>query len=222
MKTQGNNMFITRTVKALPLALGIVFAGQAYAQQETTAPTSNAPATTAPKEVRLDGPNTKTFWGAGLGLVFNSIPISNAKFSSPISHLYYSWYVTDPNDAFRTAVSMGVYGFGVVLPVPKLSAEAYLGSPLNDIQGKVGVGGFYDLVVGGHGGLAIEAGVRIRNRFDISFVTVPTGSDSKRDYREFMGIIDETTDEDKNGKPDADETPHVVLPYYGVLLGIAF
>ncbi len=159
----------------------------------------------------LEGPNTSTFMGFGLGLVFSSIPVSTAEFVAPFSHLYYSWYLTDPNDSFRTAASLGVYGFGVFLPVPKVSAEMFLGKPTQDIQGKLGVGGFYDFAVGGHGGLALEAGIRLANKYDISVVTVPTGSPAKRDYLEFMGVHDEP------GKK-----PWVKVPYFGVFLSVIF
>jgi hypothetical protein len=158
--------------------------------------------------------NAPTFWGFGVGLVFSSIPISEAEFAAPFSQLYYSWYITDPNASLRTALSLGLYGFGMILPVPKVSAEMFLGKPTRDIQGKFGVGGFYDIAVGGHGGLSLETGIRIANRYDISFVTIPFGSDSKRDYAEFLGLRDKE-------EPPA-KAPFVKLPYFGIFTSVAF
>ncbi len=178
---------------------------------ENTAATSHESQSERGPEENLNKP---TFWGAGVGLVFSSIPISSAKFVAPFTEIYYSWYLNDPNESLRTAVSLGLYGFGMVLPVPKVSAEMFIGKPTRDIQGKFGVGGFYDIAVGGHGGFSLETGVRLANKYDISFVTVPFGSDSKRDYLEFMGLR-------KEDEPAA-KKPFVQLPYFGIFCSVAF
>lgn len=171
------------------------------------------------------GPNGRNFWGGGLGLVFTDIPISNSEFTVIMSELHYGWYLTDPNESFRTAATLGLYGFAGIIPVPKVSVEAYVGEPTQDIQGKLGVSGFYDIAVGGHGGVAIETGVRIKNRIDVSLFVVPTGADAERDYLEFMGMRDEgwaEADSDRDGTPNKDDKPHVIMPYFGIFVGFNF
>jgi hypothetical protein len=111
----------------------------------------------------------------------------------------------------RTAATLGLYGFALVLPVPKVGVEMLIGDPRQDLQGKVGINGFYDISVGGHGGVALELGVRMKNFVDISFFTVPFGSDSKRDYLEFMGF-----------RGEAGDPPHVILPYYGIFVSFNY
>jgi len=182
------------------LMLTAVFATPVLAQ-EVGQPT----VATAPKlgEVK----NDRTSWGFGLGYVFTTIPISESKFTVLMSELHYSVYLTDPNESVRTQATLGLYGFGLILPIPKVSVEMFLGDPTQDIQAKVGVGAFYDITVGGAAGLPIEVGARIKNHVDVSFVAVPAGIDSKRDYLEFIGQRDK-----------AGPKPYVIYPFYGLFL----
>ena len=157
--------------------------------------------------------NDQSLWGFGLGYVFTAIPISASKFQVLMAELHYGYYLTDPNESIRTAATLGLYGFEFILPVPKVGVEMYLGKPTQDIQAKVAVGGFYDITVGGAAGASVELGIRIKNRLDISFVTVPAGIDSKRDYRKFLG-----------DKPESapDDDPKVVYPFYGIFVGFNY
>lgn len=156
---------------------------------------------------------SRSFWGWGLGYVFTDVPISQSEFTVFMSQLYYSYYLSPPQDNMRTALSLGVYGFAFILPVPKVSAEFYLGRPNQDIQGKLGVGGFYDVAVGGHAGVSGELGIRIKNKVDVSFLVVPTGIDSERDYLDFMGLR-------KEG--DKVSPPYVIFPYFGIFVGFHY
>lgn len=172
---------------------------------------TEAPATSQPREVKLGTP--KSYWGFGLGYVFTEIPISQSEFTVFMSELYYSYYLSDPNASMRTALTLGAYGFALILPVPQVSAEFFLGAPTQDIQGKLGVGGFYDISVGGHAGMSLELGARLKDKVDVSFFIVPTGVDSKRDYLDFLGLRDE---DDKPTKP------YVIMPYFGLFLTFKF
>ncbi len=190
-----------RTAVSLALVAGLSLPAMAQGGM-----TSTPPAPALGEKV-----NSPTYWGWGLGFVFTEVPISESDFTVLMSELHYGFYLTDPDDFVRTAAVIGLYGFALVLPVPKAGVEMIIGDPRQDIQGKVGINGFYDISVGGHGGVALELGVRMKNRVDISFFTVPFGSDSKRDYLEFMGFRDE-----------AGEPPHVILPYFGLFIGFNY
>jgi hypothetical protein len=168
-------------------------------------------ATKTKQPVLMDGPNNKSFWGWGLGLVFTEVPISESKFTVLMSDLHYGYYLTDPNDYVRTAATLGLFGFALVLPVPKVGVEMILGDPSQDIQGKLGADAFYDISVGGHGGVAGSLGVRIKNKVDVSFFVVPAGFDSKRDYLEFVGVRDEPGTK-----------PYVIMPYFGLFVGFNY
>jgi hypothetical protein len=137
----------------------------------------------------------------------------------PISDLWYSHIFGDPDETARIAGTVGFYGFQVLLPVPKFSVDMYYGKPSADIQYKGGVGGFYDVTVGGHGGLTGEIGVVLKNRVDISFMAVPLGTDSKRSYSEFLGL--ETKQEAEESRA-AMHGHYVELPYYAVKVGLRF
>jgi hypothetical protein len=157
---------------------------------------------------------SKSFWGWGLGYVFTEIPISQSEFSVFMSKLYYSYYLSHPHESMRTALSLGLYGFALVLPVPEVSADFYLGRPTQDIQGKLGVGAFYDIAVGGHAGVSAELGLRIKNRVDVSFFVVPAGLDATRDYLDFMGLREDNWVDDGG--------PYVIMPYFGLFVGFHY
>ncbi|MEO7425464.1 MAG: hypothetical protein ABI036_09775, partial [Fibrobacteria bacterium] len=161
----------------------------------------------------------QNYWGFGIGYVFNRIPISLSTFNVPISDLWYSHIFGDPDENTRIAGTVGFYGFQVLLPVPKFSVDMYYGKPSADIQYKGGVGGFYDVTVGGHGGLTGEIGVVLKNRVDLSFMAVPLGTDSKRSYSEFLGL--ETKAEAEESRA-AMHGHYVELPYYAVKVGLRF
>jgi hypothetical protein len=203
-------------------ALRSVFAALvAFAAGAACLPASAQEAIADPKpEAAADTAKAQqNYWGFGFGYVFNKIPISLSTFNVAISDLWYSHIFGDPSEKVRMAGTLGFYGFAIALPVPKVSCDLYYGKPTDDIQFKGGVGGFYDVAVGGHGGVAGEVGLVIKNRVDIAFMAVPVGSDSKRSYSEFLGL--ETKDE---ARQDYEDMHHhyVELPYYGVKVGLRF
>ncbi|HKP96230.1 MAG TPA: hypothetical protein VJ385_10770 [Fibrobacteria bacterium] len=167
----------------------------------------------------VPAPGQQNYWGFGFGYVFNRIPISLSTFNVPISDLWYSHIFGDPGEKTRVAGTLGFYGFQLLLPVPKASLDLYFGKPSEDIQFKGGVGGFYDVSVGGHGGVAADVGVVLKNRVDVSFMAVPLGTDSKRSYSEFMGL--ETKEEAAETRAAA-HGHYVELPYYAVKVGLRF
>jgi hypothetical protein len=185
----------------------------AAAQTEEAESAGNAPKTAEGEKAQ------QNYWGFGFGYVFNRIPVSLSTFDVAISDLWYSHIFGDPAEKIRLAGTLGFYGFAIALPVPKVSCDLYYGRPTEDIQFRGGIGGFYDVAVGGHGGMFGDMGVVIKNRVDLGFMVVPFGTDSKRSYSEFLGT--ET-------KEEAEETKkalgghYVALPYYGVKIGLRF
>lgn len=161
----------------------------------------------------------QSYWGFGAGYVFNKVPISMSTFNVFLSNLWYTHIFGDPNDNTRLAGTLGVYGFQVLLPVPRASLDFYVGRPSQDIQFKGGIGGFYDVAVGGHGGVSGELGIVIKNRIDVSFMAVPFGTDSKRSYAEFMGL--KTEEEAEKDYRDAGNQ-WVEMPYFGTFVGLRF
>lgn len=168
---------------------------------------------------RLAAEAKQDYWGVGLGYVFNKVPISMSTFDVFMSNLWYSHVFGDPNDNTRIAGTLGLYGFQLLLPVPRASMDFYVGRPSQTIQFKGGIGGFYDVAVGGHGGVNGELGVVIKNRVDVSFMAVPFGTDSKRSYAEFMGIKSQE-EADKDYKDAGNRW--VEMPYFGMFVGLRF
>ena len=183
---------------------------------------------------------SQTHWGFGVGGVANRIPLALSTFNVLMSQIWYSYTLGDPNADSRFATSVGAYGFLLIMPVPKVSIEYYLGKEDQGIQFKTGLSGFYDIVVGGHAGLAAEVGMVIVNRFDISLFVVPAGIDSVTSYGQFIGLrTKEKAEEDyvknkdqgewlcnykkRNIADTADITGcNVRFPYFGFLVGMRF
>jgi hypothetical protein len=165
------------------------------------------------------GDAKQSYWGFGAGYVFNKVPISMSTFDVFMGNLWYSHIFGDPNDNTRLAGTLGLYGFQMLLPVPRAGLDFYVGRPSQDIQFKGGLGGFYDVAVGGHGGVSGEIGVVIKNRIDVSFMAVPFGTDSKRSYAEFMGL--KSKEEARQDYVDAGDR-WVEMPYFGTFVGLRF
>jgi hypothetical protein len=217
--------FRNRFIGAFALLLlgGLPATAQMGDEPEGASPSGASPfpaGTAAPARAAADrdAGAQQDYWGFGFGYVFNRIPISMSTFNVGISDLWYSHIFGNPAEKTRIAGTLGFYGFQILLPVPKASVDLYFGKPSDAIQFKGGVGGFYDVAIGGHGGLMGELGVVLKNRVDISFLAVPLGSDSERSYSEFIGT--ETKQEADLHRANGGK--FVELPYYGVKMGLRF
>ena len=153
------------------------------------------------------------------GIVLNELPVAVAEMKLPITQFAYDYSFMEPTEFFRTSIEIGAYGFYGLLPVPELGANIYIGRESQDFQGKLGINGFYDISVGGHAGMAIRPGIIIKNRVEFSFIIVPFGTDSKQSYQEFFGL---ETAEEAQKSYEENGNRHVVVPYYGVMVGFRF
>ena len=220
MKTQ------TTTLAALTLAAALYAPAMAFEENpyslRLASPVQDqneGAAAENPSQPGFEGEVKQDYWGVGLGYVFNKVPVSLSTFNVFMSNLWYSHVFGDPNDNTRIAGTLGLYGFQLLLPVPRASVDFYLGKPTQTVQFKGGIGGFYDVAVGGHAGVNGEVGVVLKNRVDISFMAVPFGKDSERSYAEFMGLKSE--EEAKEDYVDANNQ-WVEMPYYGIFVGLRF
>jgi hypothetical protein len=160
----------------------------------------------------------RTHWGWEVGGVFSEFPVSKAidsGFAILMSHGYYSWDLGPSGGFVQPSLSVGAYGFQLLLPVPEISLDATLGAPGQDLRGKISVGGFYDMFVGGHAGLTLSGGLLIKDRFNINLIMVPFGKDADRDYLYMAGIRNEETACTK-------QDPCVEMPYFGIFVGMQY
>lgn len=126
--------------------------------------------------------------GVGIGMVINNLPVAISKMKLPLSYFFWEKQFTDPTHFFHSGIEIGVHGIYALSPVPEVGANLYLGSEEGDIQGKLGLGAVYDIIIGGHAGLTAKAGIIYKNRFDFSFILVPTGTDAKQSYYDVFGV----------------------------------
>ena len=153
----------------------------------------------------------------GVGIVVDEFPVAVADLVLPISSFAYDFSFMDVEKPIRTSIELGVYGFYGILPVPEVGANLYVGSESRDIQGKLGLSGFYDISIGGHAGLAIEPAIIIKNRFEIGFLIVPLGTDSRVSYTDYFGFGSSESD---TGSTNSSQ--NVPMPYFGLMLGARF
>ncbi len=178
-----------------------------------------AAAVFVPAKTQAQTEYDRSYWGWNVGGVFTDIPISvaiDSGFAVLMSNAYYGRYLTDPTADFRTAFTLGLYGFQLILPVPVVGMDVFLGNRESDLQFKGTVGGFYDITVGGHAGMALGIGALFKDRFNVSFFAVPFGKDADKDYLSFVG----TRDEAINCK--AEGVDCVKMPYFGVFVGFQY
>jgi hypothetical protein len=156
----------------------------------------------------------------GIGLAVDNIPVSMASLVIPLSCVSYEHQFANPKNKLRGGVELGAYGFYFVLPIPEVGTNMYIGGEDQAVQGKIGLTGFYDLFVGGHGGLGVKAGIILNNRFDFDILIVPPkmASDSKRSYQEALGL----ESKDKADAYYAEHGYHVKTPYFALLACVRF
>lgn len=147
-------------------------------------------------------------FGTGLGICINKVPVAMSEMKLPISHFYYERQFTDPTNFLHTGVEIGLHGAYIISPVPEMSANVYLGSEESVIQGKIGIGAMYDVLISGHAGVTVRAGMVINNRFEIGAIVVPTGKNQEKTYEEVFGI--------KGGTKD------VSMPYGGLVFCVRY
>lgn len=156
----------------------------------------------------------------GVGLCVDQIPVSMASLTIPLSYYAYEHQFAEPTNTLRGGLEIGVFGFYGILPLPEIGTNFYIGGEDKTFQGKIGCNGFYDLFVGGHGGLALKGGLLVNNRFDFDLMVVPPGlaTDSRRSYQEALGL----ESKEKADAYYAAHGYHVKTPYFGLLIGLHF
>ncbi len=174
-------------------------------------------ATTISADVQLK-PSSGHF-ATGLGAVVSDLPVASADFKVPVGTVYYERHFMNPTSPIHTSAELGLFCFYGLLPFPELSANLYIGGEDRDVQGKIGLGGFYDLAVGGHAGLMGKIGTVFKNRFDVSLFFVPIGNDATQSYGEFFGF--ESPDEASEAYAN-NNNQHVVMPYYGFMFTVRY
>ncbi|HUI91382.1 MAG TPA: hypothetical protein VLX68_03950 [Chitinivibrionales bacterium] len=175
-------------------------------------------AATASANVKLTPSENHTMYG--VGLCVDQIPVSMATLTIPLSYFAYERQFAKPTNLLRGGLEIGVFGFYGILPIPEVGTNFYVFGEDRTFQIKIGCNGFYDVFVGGHGGLAVKTGLIANNRFDFDIMVVPPGlaTDSRRSYQEALGLESKETADAYY----AEHHYHIKLPYFGLLVGLRF
>ena len=163
---------------------------------------------------------TKSHWGWGVGGVVNRLPIAVSTFNVPLQYICYEHTFGDnPEAPFKTSVSPGLYGFYGVFPVPSLeSSIIYDPGP---VGGRLSVGAFYDILVGGHWGMSVKLGSIIHRKYELDLVLVPVGEEHPRVI--YSELLDARKLKENKQDPETGEWGQTIeFPYYGLLFTVHF
>lgn len=151
----------------------------------------------------------RSVWGFGAGLTVGSLPVATSDFKMPITTLFYDYTLTNVNSFWNGFVkpgfSVGLYGLNGFVPIPETELYAMVNEG-EDLSLRLGVGGFYDILIGGHSGLTLKAGVVINQDYQVDIISVPSAKQPVKPYSE---IVD--------GGPE-----NIKTPYFGLVFSWRF
>lgn len=165
-------------------------------------------------------------WTWGVGGVVNKLPLALSTFNVPLQYVSYEHtFGDDPEAPLKVSVSPGLYGFYGFFPVPSL--ESSIVYDPGQIGGRLAVGAFYDILVGGHWGMSTKLGAVIHRKYELDLVLVPVGQEHPKvvyDYQ--IWKIWELNKNEYHGKdPETGEEiwdQTIEFPYFGLLFTVHF
>ncbi|NUQ81473.1 MAG: hypothetical protein HUU10_07680 [Bacteroidetes bacterium] len=145
----------------------------------------------------------KSRWVWGAGLAVSSLPVADADFKMVLSDLHYEYVFTEmkPILGMKPGLNVGVIGLNGFIPLPMMELTGTINYG-EGLAGRFGVGGFYDVLIAGHSGLTLKAGVLFDDKYEFAVMSVPVGGQPVKPYSEFI----------ENG-PDI-----VKLPYFALMI----
>jgi hypothetical protein len=147
---------------------------------------------------------SKAHWGFGGGITVSSLPVASSEFKMPMTQLYYDYAfgssIASGNGIFRPGLSVGLYGLNGFVPIPEAELLALINEE-EDLSLRLGLGGFYDILIGGHSGISLKLGVIINKEYQFDIISVPKGNPPVKPYSELV-----------DGGPEDIKTP-----YFGIL-----
>ncbi len=159
-------------------------------------------------------------WMWGVGGVVNHLPLPMSTFNVPLQYACYQHtFGENPEAPVKVSVSPGLYGFFGFLPVPSLeSSIIYDPGP---VGARLGVGAFYDLLVGGHWGMTAKLGTIINRKYELGLIVIPVGEEHPKVVYEEMWNIGQLR-ENKQDPVTGEWDQEIEFPYYGLLLSVYF
>ena len=166
----------------------------------------------------------RSHWTWGFGGVVNHLPLPVSTFNVPLQYVSYEHtFGENPAAPVKVSVSPGLYGFFGFLPIPALESSVIYDS--GPVGGRLAVGGFYDLLVGGHWGMTTKLGTIIKRKYELGIIFVPVGEEHPEVLYEEIWDIGHLRENKSHKDPVTGEEiwdQTIEFPYYGLLLSIYF
>ena len=147
---------------------------------------------------------SKAHWGFGGGITVSSLPVASSEFKMPMTQLYYDYAfgngIGSGSGIFTPGLSVGVYGLNGFVPVPEVELLGLINEG-EDLSLRLGLGGFYDILIGGHSGVSLKLGVVLNQEYQFDIISVPKGNPPVKPYSELI-----------DGGPEK-----ITTPYFGIL-----
>jgi hypothetical protein len=149
--------------------------------------------------------DTKTgFWIVGAGAMVNRLPLSASEFTLPMIYFAYESIYKKMLGAFDFSWSIGFYDL-----MPEIEFAVIM--PMKPFDLRVSVGGYYDMILGGHAGMLMKTGIILNKYVQFDVLLIPFGTQPTISYQELI-----TTGK----KVEYDGTNGLKFPVFGALLSI--
>jgi hypothetical protein len=146
----------------------------------------------------------------GAGCIVDKFPIADAAFAKGVIRIGYEHYFMNVRRGpIKWSPEVGLNLLNWYLPTPYACANFYLGK--YPFYGKVGLGAYYEFVLGGHAAMFLNLGCELNQIIEVSYMLIPFGSQPRRSYNAYNGEYLKK-DDPNFSKVDID------FPYMGVFL----
>ncbi len=146
----------------------------------------------------------------GVGCIVDKFPIADAAFAKGVIHLGYEHYFMNVRRGpVKWSPEVGLQMLNWYLPTPYACANFYAGK--YPFYGKVGIGGYYEFVLGGHAAMFLNLACELNQFIEVNYMLIPLGTQPRRSYNAYEGEYL------KKGDPNFSKVD-IDFPYMGVFL----
>jgi hypothetical protein len=177
---------------------------QDYYYKKATAVETVQATDTQERDIYAEKESKTGFWLVGAGAMVNKLPLTAADFTLPMIYFSYESVYKKMLGPLDFAWSLGFYDL-----MPEL--EFAVSMPMKPFDLRLSVGGYYDLVIGGAGGMLVKMGVVLNKTVQFDVLLIPIGTQPTISYSELLST---------GKKVNYDGTNGLKFPIFGALLSM--
>ena len=149
--------------------------------------------------------DTRTgFWLIGAGAMVNRLPLSASDYTLPMFYFAYESIYKKMINPFDFSWSIGFYDL-----MPEIEFAVIM--PMKPFDFRLSVGGYYDLIFGGHAGMLVKTGIILNKCVQFDVLLIPFGTQPTVSYSESL----------KQGRIVLNDGNHgLKFPVFGALISM--